>query len=98
MDNDGSTEPRPSDDGDVYSFSAEDELYNVKTPGGKKYRRLEVARPTNPTPNVRRGKRARVPPVNPLLGEKVEYDWRRRSGVHIIFLTSRLYDMYSHPP
>ena len=70
---------------DVYDFPSDNEVQNepyldvVKTPGGRKFRRLEVARPTNPTPGMRRSKRARIPPVGP--DEKVEYDNRRRSGM-----------------
>ena len=69
------------EDGGPYSFSMQDENANievVKTPGGRRYRRLEVARPTNPTPGVRRSKRARVPPIEP--GQQIEYNRRRESG------------------
>ncbi len=54
---------------EVGPVSSEDERVNfevVKTPAA------------NPTPGVRRSKRARVPPVEP--DQKVEYDRRRRSG------------------
>jgi hypothetical protein len=68
-------------DRDAYSYSSMDEYANietVRTPGGRKFRRLEVARPTNPTPGMRRSKRARVPPIEP--GQQIQYN-RRESGM-----------------
>ena len=52
----------------------------VVTPSGKRYKRYEVAGRSNPTPDVRRTRRVRIPPVNPLKGEKAEYNNRRKSG------------------
>ena len=92
---------RPSDDGggggdgdggNIYSFSSGDEngedngLNITITPGGRKYRRLEIARPDPRTPGVRRSKRARIAPVRRWEHEKVEYDMRRRSGKSYLIL------------
>ena len=69
----------------VYSFRDDSEPEEsiaklVQTPGGKKYRRLEPIRPTNPTPGMRRSKRARIPPAKPWENQQAEYDTRRQSG------------------
>ena len=86
----GQPNKQPDDDMDpgashVYSYSSGEDDHDqfIETPGGRKFRHLEVARPTDPTPNVRRSKRARMPPVNPLLGQIAAYD-RRRSGMCVL--------------
>ncbi|XP_064387098.1 cell surface glycoprotein 1-like [Halichondria panicea] len=62
---------------------ADEELELTLSPGGRQYRRHKVGPRSARTPGVRRSRRTKIPPVRPWLGEKVEYEMRRKSGVSL---------------
>ncbi len=61
------------------------------SPGGREYRRYKIDNDQAKTPGVRRSKRNRIAPVKTWLGERVEYDMRRRSGIVIGVCTEYIF-------
>ncbi len=67
-----------SDDGDV-----------TISPGGREYRRYRVEAGGPKTPGMRRSNRTKIAPARPWLGEKIDYDMRRKSGIICLRLLIR---------